>query len=61
MTRKASGRYYQKKKEKIKKSLMKGIKIFLKKKKIKRENMVVNAIKTSQKTKKTNILSVLGY
>lgn len=32
MTRQASAKYYQKKKEKIKKSIMKGIKIFLNKK-----------------------------
>ena len=37
--------------EMIKKSLMKGIKNFQKKKKIKRENMVMNKIKVSQKMK----------
>ena len=49
--RQASAKYYKKNKEKIKKSLVKGIKIFLKKKKTERENMVVNGIKISQKMK----------
>ena len=52
MTRQASAKYYQKNKEKIeKKSLVKGMKIFLKKKKTKGKNMVMNVIKISQKMK----------
>ena len=51
MTRHASAKYYRKKTEKILKSLVKGIKNFLKKKKTKRENMVMNKIKISQKMK----------
>ena len=44
--------------EMIKKSLMKGIKNFQKKKKIKRENMVMNKIKVSQKMKNKSQLSI---
>ena len=52
MARQASAKYYQKKQRKdSKKSLVKGIKIFLKKEKTKRENMVVGTIKISQKMK----------
>ena len=42
-------RSYQKIRGKVKKNPVKCIKIFLKKKKRKRENMVVNAIRISQK------------
>ena len=48
MTRHASAKYYQKNKEKIEK---KSREIFLKNKKTKRENMVMNTIKVSQTMK----------
>ena len=41
--------YYQKDKERIKKSLVEGIKILLKKKNIKSENVVENDIEIFQK------------
>ena len=49
MFRESSTRSYQNNKEKIKKSLVKDIKIFLKKKKS--NNMVMNNITISQKMK----------
>ena len=45
-------KYYQENKERIQKLLAKDIKIFLKKKKKKSDNMVVNVTKVSQKMKK---------
>ena len=48
MSKDSSAKYYHEKKEK---KLEKGIKIFLKKKKIKRDNMVVSNIKISLKMK----------
>ena len=50
MTRQASVKYCQKNKR-LKKSLVQGIKMLLKKKKTRSENMVMNAIKISQKMK----------
>ena len=47
MTKQASAKYYQKTNKNFLKSLVEGIKIFLIKKKIKSENMVVNAIRIS--------------
>ena len=44
-----SAKYYEKTKKRFKKSLVKGIKILLKKKKIKIENIVANDIRISQK------------
>ena len=52
-----SAKYYKENKRKIKKKLMKDIKIFLKKKKKKSENMVVNVTKISQKMKNKSLLS----
>ena len=48
----------KKNKKKIKKSLMKGIKMLLKKKRTKSENMAVNDIRISQKTKSKNHLGI---
>ena len=45
-------KYYQENKERIQKLLAKDIKIFLKKKKKKSDNMIVNVTKGSQKMKK---------
>ena len=47
----SSARHYQENKGRIQKNLFKGIKIFLKKKKGKNENMVANDIKVSEKMK----------
>ena len=54
MSKDSSARYYHENKERLQKKerkLEKGIKIFLKKKKIKRDNMVVSNIKISLKMK----------
>ena len=47
-------KYYQENKERIQKLLAKDIKIFLKKKKKKSDNMTVNVTKGSQEMKKKN-------
>ena len=65
-SRELSARYYKKTKKKFTKSLVKDIKILLKKKtknknmvvNNKNKNMVVNNIKISQKMKNKNYLSV---
>ena len=52
MSKDSSVRYYQKNnKKRLKKSLAKDIKIFLKKKKTKSEIMAVNDVRISQKLK----------
>ena len=51
MSKDSSARYHQKNKEKILTFLVKGMKILLKKKKTKSENMFVKDIKISQKLK----------
>ena len=53
-----SAKYYQENKERLQKKLVKNIKIFLKKKKKKSDNMVVNVKKISQKMKNLNWLSI---
>ena len=58
MSKDSSTRYYQRDKERIQKSLVKGIKISLKKKKTENENMVANNRKISQKLKSKNWLSI---
>ena len=50
-------KYYQGNKERLRKKLVKDIKIFLKKKKKKGTNMVVNVTKISQKMKNNSLLS----
>ena len=57
MSKNLSAKYYQKNKERLQKKLVKDIKNFLKKKKKKINNMVVNVTKISQKMKKINWLS----
>ena len=52
---------YQKNKERLQKKLTKDIKIFVKKKKKKRGNMVVNVAKISQKRKSKSFLSAEKY
>ena len=49
MSKNLSGKNYQETKERLQKKLMKDIKIFLKKKKKKSNNMVMNVTKISQK------------
>ena len=51
-------KYYQEHKERLQKKLVKNIKIFLKKKKKKSSNMVVNVTKISQKMKNKSLLSI---
>ena len=58
MSKSFSDKCYQENKEKLQKNLVKDTKIFLKKKKIKSNNMVANITKISQKMKKINWLSI---
>ena len=58
MTKQASAKYYQKTNKTFLKSLAEGIKIFLVKRKIKTENMVVNVVRISQKMKNKSYLSI---
>ena len=51
MIRQTSAKYHPKNKEKIQKNLVKDIKILLKKEKTKSENIIVNAMRISQKMK----------
>ena len=52
MSKNLSAKYYQENNERLQKNFVKDIKIFLKKKKKKSSNMVVNVIKISQKMQK---------
>ena len=52
MCKKLSAKYYQENRERLKKNLVKGIKIFPKNKKEKEENMVVSTAKSLRKCKK---------
>ena len=58
MFRDSSAKHYQHNKERLQKKLMKDIKVFLKKKKIKSSIMVVNDTKISQKLKNKSLLSI---
>ena len=58
LSKNLSAKYYQENKERLQKKLVKDITIFLKKKKKKSDNMVVNIIKISQKMIKINWLSI---
>ena len=53
-----SAKYYQENKERLQKKLLKDTKIFLKNKKKKSNNMVVNVTKISQKMKNKSFLSI---
>ena len=53
-----STKYYQENKDRLQKKLVKDIKIFLKKKKKKSYNMVMNVKKISQKIKNKIFLSI---
>ena len=58
MSKNSSTKYYQVNKERLQKNLVKDIKIFLKKKKNKSNNMVVNMTKIFQKMKSKSPLSI---
>ena len=58
MSKNLSAKYYQENKERLQKKLVKDIKIFLKKKKKKRNNMAINVTKISQKLKNKSLLSI---
>ena len=59
MSQKLSAKYDQENKERLhQKKLVKEIKIFLRKKKKKSDNMVVNVTKISQKMKSKSLLSI---
>ena len=58
MSENLPAKYYQENKERLQKKLMKDIKIFLKKKKRKSNNMVMNVTKISQKMKNKSLLSI---
>ena len=58
MSKTLSAKYYQENKDRLQKKLVKDIKIFLKKKKKKSYNMVMNVKKISQKIKNKIFLSV---
>ena len=54
MSKNVSAKYYQENKERLQKKLLKDIKIFLKKKKKKSHNMVMNVTEISQNMKNKN-------
>ena len=58
MSKTLSAKYCQKNKEKLQKRFVKYIKIFLKKKKEKSKNMIVNVTKISQKMENKSLLSI---
>ena len=59
MSKNLSAKYYQENKARMQKKLVKDIKIFVKKKKKKSGNMVVNDTKINQKMKSKNLLGNL--
>ena len=58
MSKNFSAKYCQENKETLQKKLVKDIKIFLKKKKKKSDNMVVNVTKSFQKMKNRSLFSI---
>ena len=58
MSKDSSANYYQDNKERLQKKLLKDIKVFLKKKKKKNDNMVVGNTKIYQKTENKSWLSI---
>ena len=58
MSKILSTKYYQEGKERLQKKLVKDIEIFLKKKKKKSNNMVMNVTKIFQKIKNKSFLSI---
>ena len=53
-----SAKHYQENRERLQKKLVKDIKIFLKKKKRKTDNMVINVTKISQKMKSKSFFCI---
>ena len=58
MSNNSADKYFQDNKERLQKMLLKNIKVFLKKKKKKSDNMVVNDTKIYQKMKNKSWLSI---
>ena len=58
MSEDSAAKYYQNNKERLQKKLVKDIKVFLRKKKKKSNNAVVNYTKISQKMKNKSLLSI---
>ena len=58
MLKKSTANYYRENKERLKKKLVKDIKIFLRKKKNKSNDVVANVTKISQKMKSKYLLSI---
>ena len=58
MSEDSAAKYYQNNKERLPKKLVKDIKIFLRKKKKKSNNAVLNYTKISQKMKNKSLLSI---
>ena len=58
MSKNLSAKYYQENKERLQEKLVKDIKIFLKKKTKKSDNMVVNSTKISHLMKNNSFLSI---
>ena len=58
MYKNLSAKYYQENKKRLQKNLVKDIKIFLRRKKKKSNNIVVNVTKIFPKTKKVNWLII---
>ena len=58
MSKDSSAKYYQNSKDRLEKKLMKNIKVFLKKKKKKSNNMVMSDMKIYQKKRNKSLLSI---
>ena len=58
MSKNLSAKFYQENKDRLHKKIMRNIKIFLKKKMKKSDNMVVNVTKIFQKMKNKSLLSI---
>ena len=58
MSKDSSAKHYQNNKERLEKKIVKDIKAFLKKKKRKSNNMVMNDTKIYQKMKNKSLLSI---
>ena len=58
MSKDSSGKYYQNKKERLQKKLVKDIKVFIKKKKKKSDNMVLSDTKIYQNMKNECLLII---
>ena len=58
MSKNFSAKYYQEDKESLQRKLVKNIKIFLRNKKKKSDNIVVNVTKISQKMKNKSLLNI---